>query len=368
MNIFKKLFFVIVVISTVAAANVGEISTNPEITLTSVTESATANHAAAGSTKSMVIAARNATVAVSTDTGFGSGFFVTDGGILVTNYHVIHGAEKIFIWFYDETIMNRYEAIVMGIDPVADLAIIQAFVPEYLQPVSFLNIEGNKNDIEITDEVFAIGHPGGLDWTVTEGIVSHANRGSRNTPYVRLLQHSATIAPGSSGGPLINDDGLVIGVNTYVVGEYQNFAYAVRGDIVYKSVMEMLAVGEALYPAIGVRTVSLNPASRQRLMKENPEANIPDTFGLMVYDKEEDFSDTGLINFDIIVAVNGRSVNNIEDMSDIMLDLAPGVVINLLVIRDRTMTNIDFTLRAVDFDYITFYDEKNKKGPGPGQR
>lgn len=341
---------------------------NPTVALASQTTSATANEAAIGDMFRMVVAARQATVAVTTPDGFGTGFVINDGGLILTNYHVIHGNnERIRIWFYDKEIMNFYEGIVVGIDPIADLALIKAFIPDYLLPLPYLTIEHRNKEINVIDDVYAIGHPGGLDWTITEGIISHTNRNGRIGPYVRIIQHSATIAQGSSGGPLINTDGKVVGVNTYVLGEQKNFAYAVRGDVVYHSLKEMLQRGTVIYPALGIRTVHLNPLIREKMIKENPNTYIPDIFGLMVWKNEEGTHglNNGLLNGDIIIDANGHPINNIDDMADVMVGKYPGQKMSLLIIRNRVLLRVEYTLTSLDFDYMTYYNERKEEQKTP---
>lgn len=333
------------------------------------TPTVAANEAATGDMFRTVTAARQATVAITIPDGYGSGFVINKNGLILTNYHVIHGGEEaIKVWFYGKEIQNYYDGIVVGIDPIADLAIIQAFIPEYLLPLPYLTLEHRNQEINIIDEVYAIGHPGGLDWTVTEGVISHTNRSGRiGGPYVKVLQHSATIAQGSSGGPLINTDGKVVGVNTYVLGEFRQFAYAVRGDVVYNSVMEMLENGIVVYPALGVRIIQLNPLKRETLLKENPNVYIPDVFGLLVWKNEEGNHglNNGLLNGDIIIDANGHPTNNLDDLADVILGKTPGQEISLLLIRDRVFLRIDYTLSSLDFDYMAYYNERNEEEQTP---
>ena len=341
-------------------------NTKPEVTLASRTESATANHAAVGNVYKMVTAARDATVAVTTESGFGTGFYITDKGIVVTNYHVIHGAKSVRIWAYGPDELNFYPGVIMGIDPVADLAIIQAIFPEHKKPVSFLTIENDLDKIKVMDDVWAIGHPNGLDWTITEGTVSHRERAGRITMYVKILQHSALIAEGSSGGPLINNDGKVVGVNTYVLGSQKQFAYATRGDEVYESILQMLSFGKVYRPAMASRIAPLNPFSRERLLEENPSAAVAETFGLVVMPgTEEDGNEyafsQGLEEFDVIVAVNGLPVNNMDDLSNIIPEFRPDDIITLMVLRQGGFKNIKFKLSSFDFDYLDYYNKQQEK-------
>ena len=132
--------------------------------------------------------ARDATVLVAQDVGgFGSGVVISPDGLIVTNYHVIHRAESIKIFFYDRLDLNYYVAEVVGIDPVADLAVLQLNMPEDKLPLTYLEF---GTEFTIAQEVTAIGHPMGLQWSVTKGILNHLDRPGKITPYVCLLYTS----------------------------------------------------------------------------------------------------------------------------------------------------------------------------------
>ena len=190
--------------------------------------------------------ARNATVLVSNNRGenyggFGSGVVISPTGLVLTNYHVIHRADTLRVFFYDPTDNNYYKAEVIGIDPVADLALLQLKVDKKMLPLEFLLIE--DEEWNVADDVMAIGHPMGIQWTVSLGHISHTDRTGRVTPYVATLQHSAEIHRGNSGGPLINSEGDVVGINTYLLmpdRKWSGIAYAVRGDIVQWSANQMI--------------------------------------------------------------------------------------------------------------------------------
>ena len=158
---------------------------------------------------------------------------IDPSGLALTNYHVIHGAETVRIFFWSPEDLNDYSAEIIGIDPVADLALLQIKVREDMLPLPYLNIE--PTEFVIGQDVVAIGHPLGLQWTVTEGTLSHLNRPGKITPYVTILQHTAMINRGNSGGPLINEVGDIVGINTYVLMDkskgWSGVAYAIRGEM-----------------------------------------------------------------------------------------------------------------------------------------
>ena len=197
---------------------------------------------------SVIEKARDATVLVAnaaTEGGMGSGVLISDSGLVLTNYHVIHRAEALKVWFFDNDNSNSYTADVVAIDPIADLAVLRMNLPQHKLPTTYLKIESEEWDI--AQEVVAIGHPMGIQWTVSLGHISHTDRTGRVTAYVATLQHSAEIHRGNSGGPLINSKGDIVGINTYLLmpdQKWSGIAYAVRGDIVQWSVNQMLKTGE----------------------------------------------------------------------------------------------------------------------------
>ena len=308
--------------------------------------------------------------------GFGSGFLITDDGLVVTNYHVIHRSKEILIWFYDEDDPRHYPAKVIAIDPVSDIALLQMEVKPRLLPLEYLEIEGNKEEIRVGDAVIAIGHFLGLDWTVTRGHISHINRPNRISPYISLIQHDAAINRGNSGGPLLNMDGDVVGVNTSAFlsrGEHLGTAYALRGDILSDVVEELIEHGDVTRPVLGVKLQHLNDFSRKRLMLENPGQTFPNTFGLLAAEILPDSwaYKQGLRTFDSIIAINGIPVNGLKPLANEIKGLSVGDVVNLIIIRDSVFMNITYELKVLEFDYMSFYDERvakeKKKVEGEGE-
>ena len=320
---------------------------------------------------------RDAVVLVATESesgqgGFGSGFLITDDGIVVTNYHVIHRNTNILIWFYDEDDPRHYPATVLAIDPVSDIALLQIEVKPRLLPLEFLDIEGDKEEIRVGDAIISIGHFLGLDWTVTRGYISHINRPNRISPYISLIQHDAAINRGNSGGPVINTEGNVVGVNTYAFlskNEHMGAAYALRGDILDEIVEELIESGEVVRPGLGLKLLQLNEFSRARLIKEHVDQTFPNTFGLLAVEVVLDSwaYKQGLRTFDSIIAVNGIPVNGLDDLTDEVKDLSVGDVINLIIIRDSVFMELTYELKVLEFDYMKFYDDrvaKQKRGSG----
>jgi len=320
--------------------------------------------------------ARNATVLISTERedgtggGFGSGVVVSPDGLVITNYHVIHRAKILRVWFYDPQNNNYYKASVLGIDPVADLALLQIEIPKHKLPLEYLKIE--TKGFKVADEVVAIGHPIGIQWTISVGHISSTDRTGKITPYIAVLQHSAEIHKGNSGGPLINEKGDIIGINTYILmpnDSWSGIAYAIKGGIVKQSLEQMLISGEVRYPAFKLSLRGLNEFGVKWLEENYPEAVIPkDVFGLIVLNLEEgDYAfEQGIRQFDVVVVIDGEPVNNMLDVRNIVMggDYKEGQKVTLIIIRNRHFRKIEFVLGAIEFPYLKYYDEVDRVGPG----
>ena len=329
------------------------------------------NFASADETISTDVAerARNATVLVANqmgenDGGFGSGVVISPSGMVLTNYHVIHRADTLRVFFYDPKDNNYYPAEVIGIDPVADLALLQLKVDEKMLPLEFLLIE--SEDWTVAEPVMAIGHPMGIQWTVSLGHIASTIRTGKISPYVSTLQHSAEIHQGNSGGPLINSDGEVVGINTYLMmpeKAWSGIAYAIRGDIVKYSVEQMLNnEGPVKYPAFRLQLRGLTEFGVKWINKNHPDQVVPENiYGMVVLDIEEGewAYQQGMEAFDVVVAIDGEPINNMLDVRNAVMGtgLRPGDTVDLLIIRDRHFRKIPYEITWIDFtNYLDFYD------------
>ena len=309
--------------------------------------------------------AREATILVGAEgerkgsSGFGTGVVIDPSGLALTNYHVIHGAETVRVFFWDPNDLSDYTAEVIGIDPVADLALLQIKVREGMLPLPYLNIE--PTEFVIGQDVVAIGHPLGLQWTVTEGTLSHLNRPGKITPYVTILQHTAMINRGNSGGPLINEVGDIVGINTYVLMDkskgWSGVAYAIRGDNVHNAVGQMKesyrpdGPGMVIYTALKIGVRNMNKFFIARVKEEFPDQLVPEgIFGLMAMNVEEgDYaSDQGIENFDVIVSFDGHPVNYLRQLKEVIVNYNPGDIVTLLVIRGGHFICLLYTSDAAD--------------------
>ncbi len=162
-------------------------------------------------------------VSIGTDVGVGSGAIIDDDGFIVTNYHVVHGANIMRVLTYEG---NVYNAQLVGYEPDVDIAVLKINA-EDLRRIRF----DDSDDSKVGEKVIALGSPAGLSFTVTEGIVSAVNRKGPNGLEI-YTQTDVPINPGNSGGPLVNTRGRIIGINNYKVGGYEGLGFAIQSNTV----------------------------------------------------------------------------------------------------------------------------------------
>ena len=329
---------------------------------------------------------RDATVLVAEKSGFGSGIIITPEGLILTNYHIIHDLdiENVKVWFYAADELGYYTVDLVGIDPFADIALLQINnIPQDKLPLVYLELETDEDNYKLAQDVWAIGHPLGMQWSVTRGVINSYDRASFITAYVRLVQHTALIQKGNSGGPLVDEDGRVIGVNTYVTkpAESLGFGYATRSDDVYFVIDQLIETGTILRPAMGIQSASLNEFSVEAITERYGEdAKIPSgLYGVVIYNLEVEDPATGEIvhkwaveqglkELDVIVAFNGHIINHNSDLHDAIRNHMPGDIVRLMLIRKGRFIYLDYELTSLDFDsYIKYYDKRRndlEKEPG----
>jgi len=301
-----------------------------------------------------------------------SGFVINEKRHIVTNYHCVHNAKTLKLAFYDKDDWNVYEVVIIGKDPLSDLAVIH--IPKRKKPLPFL--EWSNEEPWDGMDVFAVGHPFGMVWTVTKGIVSNNERVVRS-PYVRLLQTDVSINSGNSGGPLVNTAGKVVGVNAMIinpnVGQIKTnigLALSIRNDDA-KEIIEIIKDGkEVVRPMLGVRLVNLNPLNIETVRNmpdvKKAEITIPDIFGCFVAPPVQgDVLPEGLEKFDIIVAIDGKATNRQDEITDIIRTKKVGDKVDLLIVRDKHFKNITVTLRKLEVNADELYNRQNNLQP-PG--
>jgi 2-alkenal reductase len=286
--------------------------------------------------------------------GAGSGFVIDSNGHIVTNHHVVEDAEMILVRFADETVV---EAELVGADVDSDLAVIRVDVPDDLLKEVRL---GDSSALRVGQRAIAVGSPFGFEQTMTTGIVSALDRVVRQESgysLLQLIQTDAAINPGSSGGPLLNAQGEVIGVNTLIFsssGSSAGVGFAVPVKTVKRVVPSLISTGDYADPWLGIRGLSLNPMIAealdlpvdqgillQRVATEGPA----DQAGLRGNDRRVEFEGMRLpTGGDIVVAINGVETRDTDDLDVLLAEYSVGQTVTLDVFRGEEMMRVDVML------------------------
>jgi serine protease Do len=265
--------------------------------------------------------------------GIGTGMLIDAQGNILTNYHVAGGATKIEVLLADG---RKYEAKLVGGDPKTDLAVIRISPKELLPYITF----GDSDKMEVGEWVVAIGHPRGLDQTVTQGIISAKHRRGITDPssYQDFLQTDAAINPGNSGGPLMNLRGEVIGVNTVIVsssGGFEGIGLAIPSNIAVHISKTLIAHGKVERGWLGVSVQDIAPEQAQPLGLSTPR-------GALIADvaKSGPAERAGLKKGDVVITYQGK---NIPDASALRNEVAASPIgsdARLTILRDKKRQEI----------------------------
>lgn len=238
--------------------------------------------------------------------GSGSGFIFSSDGFVFTNHHVVHGAEKIMVSLLNE---NEIEGFLIGKDPDTDLAILKIYSSGY--SVAKL---GNTDHLQIGQFVIAIGNPFGYQHTVTTGVVSALGRTLRAQSGMlvdNVIQSDAALNPGNSGGPMINTDGEVIGVNTAIITGAQGLSFSVDINTAKEVGKQLIQTGKVFRAYLGfmLQEVTINP-------KVLRHYHLPNQKGLFVVSIESNSpaSRSQVKDGDIITSFNGKPVNTLNEL------------------------------------------------------
>ena len=249
-------------------------------------------------------------------TALGSGFIIDTKGIVVTNNHVIQGAEDIIVSVNGTM---EYKAKVIGTDPYMDLAVLQIESDEKFKPVSF----GDSDKARVGDWVIAIGNPFGFGGTVTSGIISSRNRDIGLTRYDDFIQTDASINQGNSGGPLFDLNGKVIGINTAIIAPGSSgsigIGFAIPSNSASKVINQLIEFGETKRGWLGVRI--------QRVTKEIADINnLEKAEGALVASVAENSPahKAGIKDGDIILEFDGKKVNTMRTLPKLVAQTKVG--------------------------------------------
>jgi S1-C subfamily serine protease len=279
--------------------------------------------------------------------GVGSGVIYDKQGHILTNNHVVEGAQKLLVALPDS---RSFEAKLIGRDPTTDLAVVQISGSDL--PMAEL---GDSAQLQVGDWVVAIGNALALDGgpTVTAGVVSALGRTvqepsdtSAQGPYLfDVIQTSAPINPGNSGGPLVNLAGQVIGINTLVAGQAepgvpaQGIGFAISIAAAKPIADQLVATGQVVYPYLGISDIDLNPAIAAQL-------GIAQTDGIIIrrVGRGSPADQAGLQRYDVVTAVDGKTLTGDSDLQRLLRAHKPGDTLTLSVIREKQKLTVKVTL------------------------
>jgi S1-C subfamily serine protease len=271
--------------------------------------------------------------------GQGSGFITQKDGIILTNAHVVSGADRVTVTLKDG---REFIGVVKGSDEVTDLAVVKIENPKGDLPIAPL---GNSAQVQVGDWAIAVGNPVGLNNTVTLGIISTLTRSSAQVgiPDKRIdfLQTDAAINPGNSGGPLLNERGEVIGINTAIRPDANGIGFAIPIDRA-KTIANTLATGRQVpHPYVGVQMRTLTPElARQNNSNPNSPFSIPEVEGVLIMRvlPNTPAEAAGLRLGDVITAIDGQTINDAGQLQSLVDSSGLNKTLQFNVIRgDRTL-------------------------------
>jgi serine protease Do len=273
--------------------------------------------------------------------GLGSGFIISEDGYVLTNNHVVEGADSVLVRMSDR---REFDAEIIGTDPRSDLAL--------------LRIEGSDlptlklatdDDLEVGEWVLAIGSPFGLDYSVSAGIVSAKGRSlptEKNENYVPFIQTDVAINPGNSGGPLFNLDGEVVGVNSQIFtrsGGSIGLSFAIPAAVARNVVEQLQENGRVTRGWLGVTI-------------QDVDKNLAESFGLKrprgalvaEVSKDSPAAKGGLLSGDIIIEFDGKDIPTSADLPHVVGLVAPGTTVDVEIVRDKKQQTVKVAVGGLD--------------------
>ena len=272
--------------------------------------------------------------------GFGSGFIVSEDGYVITNAHVVDGADSIVVSLENR---RQYQAELVGADAASDIAVLKIDGDEL--PVVKV---GDSDELDVGEWVLAIGSPFGFEHTATQGIVSAVARSLPNDTYVPFIQTDAAVNPGNSGGPLFNTDGEVVGVNSQIYsrsGGYQGLSFAIPINVAMSIADQIRDTGFATRGWLGVTIQDVDQALAESFGLVRPE-------GALVADiaPGSPASAAGVQRGDIILDFNGDDVEYSSSLPPLVGSVRPGTRVDMVVLRDGKEQTLPVTIEPLEQD------------------
>lgn len=263
--------------------------------------------------------------------GTGSGFIISADGLILTNHHVVDGADEIKVRLTDN---REFTGKVLGSDAKTDIAVVKIEAKD----LPYLTM-GNSDELKVGEWVAAIGSPFGLDNTVTSGIVSAKSRKLPSDQYVPFIQTDVAVNPGNSGGPLFNMKGEVVGINSQIFstsGGFMGLSFAIPSNLAMQIKDQLVKNGKVTRGRIGVVIQSVTQDLAESFDMKAPKGAI-----VSQVEKDGPAAKAGLQEGDIITAVNGKAIDDSVDMPVIIGSMAPGSIAKLSIIRNNKDMTLD---------------------------
>ncbi|HSL49240.1 MAG TPA: Do family serine endopeptidase [Candidatus Deferrimicrobiaceae bacterium] len=281
--------------------------------------------------------------------GLGSGVIIDKRGLVLTNFHVVKGADEILIRLSDK---REYRGQILGTDPKTDLAVVR-FQPDHELTVATL---GNSDALRVGEWAIAIGNPFGLDQTVTVGVISATGRSDVGiATYENFIQTDASINPGNSGGPLVNLKGEVIGVNTAIVAAGQGIGFAIPINMVKRVVDQLVDKGKVVRGWLGVALQPLSQDLAQSL-------GLAGTNGAVVGSTitGSPAAQAGLQQGDVIVAYDRTPIEDYRHVQRLVAETRVGKSVTLQIVRKKQKMDVAVTIAEVP--------DETARRPGPSPK
>lgn len=265
--------------------------------------------------------------------GLGTGFIIREDGLIVTNAHVIQGADIIEVQL-TENADKQYKAEIVGQDERTDIALIKIKPDAKLTAV----VLGSSDDAQVGEWVAAFGNPFGHGHSMTKGIISSKGREIGEINRLPLIQTDASINPGNSGGPLVNSRGVVIGVNSAIDARAQGIGFAIPIDEVKKIIPQLESRGSIRKGFLGVSLGDIDSRAAYQMGMEDLTGAVVIGVG------DGPARRAGLKAYDLITEFNGRKVKGSQDLTDMVAATEPGQKVSLKILRGEKNMNLNVTV------------------------
>jgi len=266
--------------------------------------------------------------------GMGSGFVIASDGIVLTNAHVVDGADEVTVKMHDQ---REFKAKVLGADKATDVAVLKIDAKDL--PVVRI---GSSGKTRVGEWVVAIGAPYGLEHTVTSGIVSAKSRSLPGDSVVGFIQTDAAVNPGNSGGPLFNLDGEVIGINSQIFsrsGGFQGLAFAIPIDVAMNVKDQIVTHGKVSHGKLGVTVQEVNQTLAESFGMKQPGGALVGSV-----QKDGPGAKAGLEPGDVIVKFDGKAIARSSDLPPMVASVKPGSTVKLEIWRDGAAKELSATV------------------------